>query len=157
MTRKMKWAGLAAFAAAMLYAIPHFWWGLGFSFAFPGDFSQRPDHIWAELIGNWGMGVASTLAALYALRFTRKQAPGPLWYIPAWVGSIGLSLWGFIFFIMQYLLAVGRVVSAPAFAEQDAHPMAVWSYFWYGLFLFWGIALGLAAYQAQRIRKASQA
>ncbi|MGG4551250.1 hypothetical protein [Paenibacillus humicus] len=43
-------------------------------------------------------------------------------------------------------MAIGRVVSAPSFAEQDASPMAAWGYVWYALFLVWGISLGFAAY-----------
>ena len=51
---------------------------------------------------------------------------------------------------MQYLLAVGRVQSAPMYADQDASPMAVWGYFWYALFLIWGISLGTAAYYGEK-------
>lgn len=125
--------------------------------AFPGDFQASSDDFWSQMIGYWGMGVASVLAAVFAFRFVKfgkdKQPPGLLFIIPAGLASIGLTLWGFIYFAMQYLLAVGRVVSAPAFAAQDADPMAVWGYYWYALFLVWGLGLGAAAYYA---RKASR-
>lgn len=147
---RIKMAGGVACAAAILYALPHFWWGMGFSFAFPGDFQTRSDEFWTQAIGYWGMGIAAVLAAGFALRFVSfgrgKRQLSLLFIIPAGLASIGLTLWGFIYFAMQYLLAVGRVVSAPAFAAQDAHPMFVWGYFWYGLFLVWGLALGAAAY-----------
>ncbi|WP_404959532.1 hypothetical protein [Streptomyces sp. 147326] len=61
-----------------------------------------------------------------------------------------MTLWGFTYFAMQYLLATGRVVSAPAFAAKDAHPQAAWGLFWYTLFLLWGITLGIAARQRLR-------
>ncbi|KJY22265.1 hypothetical protein [Streptomyces katrae] len=34
--------------------------------------------------------------------------------------SAGMTLWGLTYFALQYLLAAGRVVSAPAFAAKDA-------------------------------------
>ncbi|RAR43628.1 hypothetical protein [Paenibacillus sp. MDMC362] len=95
---RMKKAGYSACIAAVMYALPHYWWGFA-------------------------------------------------------IGSVLLSLWGFTYFVMQYLLAVGRVRSAPMYADQDASPMAVWRYFWYALFLIWGISLGAAAYYAEKVCK----
>ena len=52
---------------------------------------------------------------------------------------------GFSFFVLKFQFAIGRVVSAPAFVQQDASPMAAWGYVWYALFLSWGNFLGLTA------------
>ncbi|WNQ11205.1 DUF3995 domain-containing protein [Paenibacillus aurantius] len=147
--QKRKWAGYMACACGLLYALPHFWWGLGVSLGFPGDFAKVPDEVLSRLIGYWFMGAAAVLAALFGLSFVYKwgeKLPIRLKIIPAWIGCVGLSVWGFSFFVLQFQFAIGRVVSAPAFAEQDASPMAAWGYVWYALFLGWGISLGFAAF-----------
>ncbi|MEK4976932.1 MULTISPECIES: DUF3995 domain-containing protein [Bacillales] len=152
---RMKKAGVVACIAAVLYALPHYWWGLGFGFAFPGDFQETPDDFWSHAIGYWGMGTIAMLAAVFALAFARpwgRRLPKWMLVVPATAGSVLLSLWGFIYFALQYLLAVGRVQSAPMHAAQDASPMAAWGYFWYALFLVWGISLGIAAYHAGKTR-----
>jgi hypothetical protein len=55
-------------------------------------------------------------------------------------------------FYLRYFLAVGRVVSAPEFATQDAHLAAGWGFYWYGLFLVWGGSLAAAAWWSRRTR-----
>lgn len=64
--------------------------------------------------------------------------------------SVGMTLWGFTYFAPQYLLSAGRVVSPPAWAAQDADPQAAWGFFWYALFVLWGLMLGLAAWKRLR-------
>ena len=44
---------------------------------------------------------------------------------------------------------LGRVVPAPEFAVQDAHPAAVWGFYRYAVFLVWGISLGIASWRTQ--------
>lgn len=153
---RARMAGYIAGMAALMYALPHFWWGLGIGLAFPGDFEGAPGEFWSVLIGYWGMGVLAVFGALFALAFAMpwgERLPKLLLLIPAWIGSAGLTLWGFSYFVLKFQLAIGRVQSAPAFAVQDASPMAVWGYFWYGLFLVWGISLGTAALYTAKIRK----
>lgn len=148
----------AAFLSCLcgvLYALPHFWWGLGISFGFPGDFATVPDEIWSRIIGYWVMGAVAIIASLFSLSFVYKwgeKLPRKLKLIPAWIGCIVLSIWGFSFFVLKFQFAIGRVVSAPAFAEQDASPMAAWGYVWYALFLSWGIFLGLTALFETKIK-----
>lgn len=147
--KKRNRAGYIACMCGLLYALPHFWWGLGFSFGFPGDFAKVPDELLTRVIGYWSMGVLAVLAALFGLSFVYKwgdKLPRRLKLIPAWIGCIGLSLWGCSFFVLKFQFAIGRVVSAPSFVEQDASPMAAWGYVWYALFLGWGISLGFAAF-----------
>lgn len=154
MEKRMRLAGKIAFVSALLYALPHFWWGLGFPLAFPGDLKTIPDNFWSQLIGLWGFGVLAILAAMYALVFTSSWISRlPKWVItiPAWIGSIILSLWGFSYFVLQFQFAIGRVQSTPQFAVQDASSMALWGYFWYLLFLIWGVSLGVAAFYAQKL------
>ncbi|MNI79492.1 hypothetical protein D3C73_1359510 [compost metagenome] len=100
------------------------------------------------------------LAAFLSLAFVYKwgdKLPKRLKLISAWIGCMGLSLWGFSFFVLKFQMAIGRVVSAPAFVEQDASPMAAWGYVWYALFLGWGISLGCAAYFEGKFTKKSMA
>lgn len=152
--KRMKWAGYTACISALLYALPHFWWGLGVPLAFPGDFDTAPNDFWAQAIGFWVMGGLSVFAAMFALAFSKSwgnRIPRWLLVVPAWIGSIGLSVWGFSYFVLQFQFAIGRVQSTPAFAAQDANPMAAWGYVWYGLFLVWGISLGIAAHYARKL------
>ncbi|MFK0253163.1 DUF3995 domain-containing protein [Streptomyces sp. NPDC090445] len=149
------YAGYVAAVAALAYAAPHFWWGAGIGATFPGDFAGAPHGTWEAAVGYWGMGGVAVLGAVIALALVRpwgRRLPRRLLAVPALVASVGMSLWGFTYFALQYLLAAERVVSAPAFAAKDAHPQAVWGLFWYGLFLVWGIALGVAARQRLRRR-----
>ncbi|MGW5342859.1 DUF3995 domain-containing protein [Streptomyces sp. HUAS TT3] len=148
--RRVGYSGYVAAVAALAYAAPHFWWGAGIGATFPGDFAGAPHGTWEAAVGYWGMGGVAVFGAVLALALVRpwgRRLPRRLLAVPALIASFGMSLWGFTYFALQYLLAAGRVVSAPAFAAKDAHPDAVWGLFWYGLFLVWGIALGVAAYE----------
>ncbi|MFK7691406.1 DUF3995 domain-containing protein [Paenibacillus sp. HJGM_3] len=154
--KKKNWAGYAAFVCGLLYAVPHFWWGLGVSVGFPGDYATAPDEAESRIIGYWIMGALAVFVSLFGLSFVYpwgEKLPRWLKVIPAWVGCVGLSIWGFSFFVLEFQFAIGRVVSAPAFASQDASPMAAWGYVWYALFLGWGISLGFAAYIESKVTK----
>lgn len=101
MNVKKKWAGYTACICGLLYAFPHFWWGLGVSFGFPGDFAKVPDEILTRVIGYWFMGLVAVVGALFGLSFVYKwgeKLPRRLKLILAWFGCIGLSIWGFSFF-----------------------------------------------------------
>ncbi len=148
------WAGYVACAAALAYALPHLWWGLGIPLAFPGDFSDAPTQPWMRVLAFWSMGAFSIFGALFALALVRPWGrifPRWMLLVPAWVASVVLTAWELGYFYLQYFLAVGWVVPAPAFAAQDAHP-AVWGFYWYGVFLVWGLSLGAAAWWSRRIR-----
>ncbi|MCP3741867.1 DUF3995 domain-containing protein [Rossellomorea sp. BNER] len=156
MEKRLKWSAYIASLSALLYALPHFWWGLGIGFMFPGDFETAPDDFFAKAIGYWVMGGLALVAAWLAFRFTRSSSfrpVGKLMIVSAWIGSAGLTLWGFSYFVLQFQLAIGRVQSAPAFAAQDASPMAIWGLFWYSLFLIGGVSIGFASYYAQKIQR----
>ena len=93
-------AAVMACLCGVLYALPHFWWGLGISFAFPGDFATVPDEIWSRIIGYWVMGAVAVIAALFSLSFVYKwgeKLPRKLKLILAWIGCIALSVWALVF------------------------------------------------------------
>ena len=64
-----------------------------------------------------------------------------------------LVLWSVSYFDMRIMMATGRVESGPEHAASDAHPAAVWGFYWYSLFLVWGIALGATAWWSRRVRR----
>ncbi|MFJ3876803.1 DUF3995 domain-containing protein [Streptomyces sp. NPDC090077] len=149
------WAGRVAAGAAIAYAAPHFWWGAGIGATFPGDFASAPHGTWEAAIGYWVMGAVAVAGAVVALALVHPwglRLPRRTLCALSLTASAGMTLWGFTYFAMQGLLAAGRVVSAPAFAAKDAHPQAAWGLFWYGLFVLWGLMLGLAAWKRLRGR-----
>ncbi|MFD9410701.1 DUF3995 domain-containing protein [Streptomyces sp. NPDC059989] len=153
--RQPAWPGYVAAVAALGYAAPHFWWGAGISSMFPGDFATAPHANLEAAIGYWMMGALAAFGAVLSLALVRpwgRRIPALLIAVPSGLAAIGMTLWGFTYFAMQYLLSADRVVSAPAFAAKDAHPQAAWGLFWYALFLIWGITLGIAAWQRLRAR-----
>ncbi|MFB6614993.1 DUF3995 domain-containing protein [Streptomyces sp. NPDC056367] len=150
---RQAWPGYAAAGAALAYAAPHFWWGAGIGATFPGDFASAPHGTWEAAIGYWVMGAVAVSGALVALALVRpwgRRLPRRTLCALSLTASVGMTLWGFTYFALQGLLAAGRVVSAPAFAAKDAHPQAAWGLFWYGLFVVWGLMLGLAAWNRLR-------
>ncbi|MCX5377799.1 DUF3995 domain-containing protein [Streptomyces sp. NBC_00091] len=154
--RQPAWPGYVAAVAALGYAAPHFWWGAGIAAMFPGDFASAPHGNLEAAIGYWVMGVVAVFGAVLSLALVRpwgRRIPALLIAVPSGIAAIGMTLWGFMYFAMQYMISVGRVVSAPAFAAKDAHPQAAWGLFWYALFLVWGITLGIAAWQRLRARR----
>lgn len=156
--KKGNWAGYSAWICALLYAIPHYWFGLGVSFMFPGDFEAGLMTTPHSLFVNWFMGTVAVVASVFGLSFVYPWGDKvPRWFklIFAWIGCIILSFWGLTYFWLQFFYATGRVVPSPAFAVSDAHPMAVWGYYWYAVFLWWGISLGFAAFTESKNRAGS--
>jgi hypothetical protein len=66
--RRAAWAGYAACAAALAYALPHLWWGLEIPLAFPGDFSEKPTQV---CLGDEGV-----VAAVLDLAANSPAQPG---------------------------------------------------------------------------------
>ncbi|WP_088104561.1 DUF3995 domain-containing protein [Halalkalibacter urbisdiaboli] len=149
-------AAYTACAAGLLYALPHFWWGLGISVAFPGDYNAAPDDPVSQFIAYWLMGMVSMGAALFALAFVHswgQRIPRMLLLIPAWIAAVGLITWGLGFVYLRFFLAIGRVLSAPEFVLQDSDLRAIgWGLFWYSLFVIWGVSLWVAARRFQHRR-----
>jgi hypothetical protein len=109
-----------------------------------------------QVLADWGIGIfvaiVGTLFPLALVQPWGRMLPRRLLLVPAWVASVVLVLWSVGYFYLRIYLATGRVVSAPEYAAGDAHPAADWGFFWYGLFLVWGIALGATAWWSRRTR-----
>jgi hypothetical protein len=155
-TKRKRIAGYIASVSAALYGLPHLWWGLGIPFLFPGDFQSAPKEFLTWLIGYCGLGGLALLASVFGLAFARpwgERLPQWLLIVPAWVASVGMTLWGLGFFYLVYFFAIGRLQSTPQFAAQDKYMLA--GYYWYTIFLIWGLSLGFAAFHAQKSLKTS--
>lgn len=151
-TPSSRWAAYVASAGAVVYGLPHLWWGMGVSAMFPGDF-QAATAAGNAAVGYWGFGLLSIAAATGPLVLVHRWGrffPRRLVLISAWTVSAALTLWGLGYFYLQYFVAVGRLEPTARFAVQDAHPMAAWGLLWYADFLVTGICLGLAARHYQR-------
>ena len=146
--------GYVAFVSALLYAVPHLWWGMGISVAFPGEYKSSPDNVWSVAIGFWLMGFVAILAALFSLSFIKpwgQRFPRFILLTLGWIASIGLTFWGLGFFYLRFFIGMGRVISPPQFVFQDLNVHSIiWGYIWYLLFLVWGISLGLTVFYYQR-------
>jgi hypothetical protein len=144
-----------ACAAGLGFAVPHIWWTLGLSWAYPGDFADMTNQSTAQVLGDWSVVMLALVWALLPLALVKpwgRLLPRRLLLVLAWVVSVGLVLWSLSFFHLRIMLATGRVESAPEFAASDAHPAAVWGYLWYSVFLVWGISLGATAWWSRRTR-----
>jgi hypothetical protein len=142
-----------AFAAALGFALPHLWWLLGLSWTYPGDFAEMTNQSTAQVLGEWAIVMLALSWALLPIALVKpwgRVLPRRLLLVPAWVATVGLVLWGLSYFHLRIMLAAGRVVSAPEYAAGDAHPAADWGFYWYSLFLVWGISLGATAWWSRR-------
>lgn len=151
--RRMKMAGIVACISAIAFAIPHFWFYYGVSLAYPGDFLPTMPNSGALLI----VGGLAFLAATYAIAFTHlsfvRRLPKLIVTLPAWLGAIGFTLWGLAYFGLQIQLALDWAPSTSRFAAQNASSNATWGYYWYSLFILWGLSLGTAAFSYHRLKK----
>lgn len=148
----MRRAGIVASISAVVFAIPHFWFWCGVSLAFPGDFQDMTGANVLLIVGGFAV-----LAAAYAIVFTHsswvRRLPGLIVALPAWVGSVGFTLWGLAYFGLQVQLAFDNVVSSEQYFASETNPNAIWGLFWYSLFIVWGLSLGMAAFHFHRLRK----
>jgi len=149
---RMRMAGIIASISAIVFAIPHFWFWYGVSLAFPGDFHELSKTNALLIVGGFAI-----LAAIYAMVFTHaswvKRLPEFITALPAWVGSIGFSLWGFAYFGLQVQLAFDDAASSQQYFASDTNPNAIWGLYWYSLFIVWGLSLGMAAFYFHKLKK----
>lgn len=136
---------MIASISAMIFAIPHFWFWFGISLTFPGDFQGTSKTVALLMVGGFAV-----LAAIYAIVLTHsswvKRLPEFIVALPAWVGSIGFTLWGLAYFGLQVRLAFNNAVSSQQYFASETNPNAVWGLYWYSLFIVWGLSLGVAAF-----------
>jgi hypothetical protein len=142
---RMRMAGIIASISAVVFAIPHFWFWCGISLAFPGDFQNMSKTSALLIVGGFAV-----LAAVYSIVFTHspwvKRLPEIIVTLPAWVGSVGFTLWGFAYFGLQVQLALDNNISSEQYFASDTNPNAIWGLYWYSLFIMWGLSLGMAAF-----------
>jgi len=152
MEQRMRTAGMIAAVSALFFAIPHFWFWLGISLAYPGDLQNTPKT--AALLAVGGFAV---LAAIYAIVLTHtcwaRRLPASIVALPAWGGSVGFTLWGLAYFGLQVQLAFENAVSSQQYFASDTNPNAIWGLYWYSLFIIWGLSLGSAAFYYHRLMK----
>jgi len=149
---RMRLAGMVAGISALVFAVPHFWFWCGISFAFPGDFEDLSRTNVLLIVG--GLAV---LAGVYAVVFTHSQwvrrLPEFFTALPAWVGSAGFTLWGLAYFGLQIQLAFSDATSSDRYFASDTNPNAIWGIYWYSLFVVWGLSLGMTAFYFHRLKR----
>jgi len=149
---RMRMTGIIASISAIVFAIPHFWFWYGISLAFPGDFHDLSKTNALLIVGGFAV-----LAAIYAMVFTHsswvKRLPEFIIALPAWVGSVGFTLWGLAYFGLQVHLASNNAISSQQYFASDTNPNAIWGLYWYSLFIVWGLSLGMAAFYFHKLKK----
>lgn len=149
---RMRMAGIISGTCAVVFAIPHFWFWCGISFAYPGDFQEMPQNSAPLVVG--GLAV---LAAVCAIVFTRspwvRRLPGWASTLPALAVSVGLTAWGLAFFGLQVLLALNDATSSEQYFASETNPGAIWGLYWYSLFTVWGLSTGAAAFYFHEMKK----
>lgn len=156
---RMKMAGKIACITAIVWALPHFWMGLGITFLFPGDPEDLQNVADASIF--WIVGGFALVVAVYALLLThsfrwmprsidslRWRLPAWVMTFPAWIGGVGLTLWGLCYFALMVQFALEW--AQPTAMQDDPH--AIWGYYWYTLFLVWGVSAVLAAYYFHQVK-----
>lgn len=151
-------AGLASLLA-IVYAVPHVWWGLGVDWLAPGDMSGDTGmfrYPLVRLFAFHGMGIIAVISALLSLALREpwgNRVPRRLLLVHAWLGIAFLIFRGGIGLLESSLMATG-VRECPFVGCRDWHQpdqVSLTAVFWEPLFLAWGLALLLAviAYRRQ--------
>lgn len=144
-------AGLASLLA-IVYAVPHFWWGVGIDWLAPGDMSGDTGMFrfpLVKLFAFYGMGSIAIVSAALTLALREPWGGGvPRWLLitHAFLGSAFLIFRGGIGLLESTLMATG-VRECPFVGCRDWHQedqLSLTAVFWEPLFLAWGLALLLA-------------
>ncbi|MGH2531862.1 MAG: DUF3995 domain-containing protein [Thermomicrobiales bacterium] len=136
-------------ALAVVYIVPHVWWALGISAAFPGDqddFDEAFGRTWF-FVYNLVDTVLAVIAAFIALALIQpwgRTIPRRPLVFCAWAGAAILTLRGTVG-LVQSLLLVTDVLS-PRAEGHSPNSRYFWiAAAWEAMFLVWGIALGATA------------
>lgn len=148
--RTLGLVGTFASGLAVIYAIPHIWWGLGIDWLAPGD--MRSDeglgsHPTITLFAFHGMGALALLSAVLTRDMTRPRPTRfPSWFLAlhGWGigvlllirGGIGLTETSLVLTGVRDCPFVGCGASEPG---RDSIGMT--GMFWEPLFVIWGVAL----------------
>lgn len=142
-------AGVAA-ALAIVYAIPHIWWGLGIDWLAPGDMSGDSglgSNAAIRLFAFYGMGLLALLSAVLTIAMVRPVwLRFPAWFLAlhGWGISVLLLIRGGIGLVETSLVASGaRDCPFVGCGQSEPGPdsIGMTGMFWEPLFVIWGIAL----------------
>lgn len=140
----------------MLFALISFYWAAGGTLGVNtlGSGIQALAHDPGFIAVVYLTGIAKVIGGLFALTLARDWArwlPSIWKIVLAWVGGVGLALYGGVQFIVEGLVLVGAVpVSGPIDWEGLRWHVWLWDPFW----LLGGILFLLAAWQYQRWKRA---
>lgn len=150
------WAGYAAAAWALVFAVPSFYWGFGGHFLAETVSGQLASASWAEHRGLQAVvlvtGVLKLVGVVFALWLVRDSWPrarGRLVVRGGYVLSAILVLYGAVNVIGETLTQTGVVKAS---ATVDWHALRWHLFVWDPYFVVWGVLLGLAVrhYASQR-------
>lgn len=146
----LRLAAWLAAALAVIYAIPHIWWGLGVGWLAPGDMSGDSglgSNAALRLFAFYGMGFLALISAFLTAAMVRSVRPAvPTWLIAVhgWCISVLLLLRGGIGLVESTLISTG-VRDCPFVgcggSETGPDSIGMTSMFWEPLFVVWGVAL----------------
>lgn len=146
------WPGYAACVWAFVFAAMSFYWAAGGTFAVDtlGSSIQSMEHDPGFIAIVWLTGILKVIGGLFALTLVRPWAPWlphVLKLILAWVGGIGLVLYGGIQFLLEGLVLSGMLhVTGPV----DWNGMRWHFWLWDPWWLLGGILFCAAAWAYQR-------
>ena len=150
------WAGCAACAWGLAFAVISFYWGLGGTLGLDtvgGSIeSLARAHSRTILIAVWVTGFLKILGSLLALALTRTwtaRLPSRPITVLGWVAAASLTLYGGILVVAEALVAIGAIKPAQ---PVDWKPLLWHLYVWDLSFLVWGILFGVATWHYGRTR-----
>lgn len=146
----LRLAGTFASVLAIIYAIPHVWWGLGIDWLAPADIRSDAglgSHPAITLFAFHGMGALAFLSAILTRDMT-KPSPSrfPSWFLAlhGWGIAILLLIRGGIGLIETSLVLTGArdcPFVGCGTSEPGRDSIGMTGLFWEPLFVIWGVAL----------------
>lgn len=162
-TRRLRKIGYVTAGLAVLYAIPHIWWGLGSDWLAPGDMSSDSGLGSSSLlrfIAFYGMGALAILSAVMTFDMMRPSRRWfPTWFLAlhGWAIGVLLVIRGGIGLTESTLILAGAR-DCPFVGCQGEPPgrsqVGMTGFFWEPLFVVWGVALLLTTWLWTRTRRA---
>ncbi|MDQ3653506.1 MAG: DUF3995 domain-containing protein [Chloroflexota bacterium] len=143
-----------AIILAVIYAIPHIWWGFGVDWLAPGDM-QGDDglgsHPVITFVAFYGMGTLALLSAVLTVPLADpfRMSRFPAWFLAlhGWGISILLLIRGGIGLTETSLILAGKR-ECPFMGCRGSEPgrdaIGLTGAFWEPLFVLWGVALLVA-------------
>ena len=146
----LRLAGTFASVLAVIYAIPHVWWGLGIDWLAPADMRSGEglgSHPAITLFAFYGMGALALVSAILTRDMTKLGSSRfPSWFLAlhGWGIAILLLIRGGIGLLETSLVLTG-VRDCPfvgcGTSEPGRDSIGMTGIFWEPLFVIWGVAL----------------